>query len=238
MKIIKILIVEDPSIVEVALRSRLISMGFDIVSVLADPKKAISFLKKEKADLVLMDTFMDLKYTGIEAANEIYKQYDTSVILMCSKEKPLGMKLKESEAKVIMCKPLSDIELEFNIRAILKAKKTATEVHNYDTNPYIFVKADYRLNKIRLSDIYYLEANKDYVAIHTTDNVYSVHATMKEMEQALPSSLFARTHRSFIVNIDKIFSIKYPEILIEKKMKIIQIGGLYRKRLFEKINVI
>ncbi|RUA24945.1 MAG: hypothetical protein DSY76_07220 [Bacteroidetes bacterium] len=61
---------------------------------------------------------------------------------------------------------------------------------------------------------------------------------MKDMMKVLSNSLFIRTHRSYIVNIDKVFSIKYPDLIIENKMKTIPIGGLYRKSFFEKINII
>jgi DNA-binding LytR/AlgR family response regulator len=138
-----------------------------------------------------------------------------------------------------MNKPISDNELKANIALASAKNMDVKELEKVSaSSPYIFVRADYRLNKIRVSDIYYLEAKKDYVIIHTSDNVYTVHATMKDMVRVLPDDLFIRTHRSYIVNIDKVFSIKYPDLIIEGKMKTIQIGGLYRKSFFEKINII
>src|SRR5690606_4816238 len=54
----------------------------------------------------------------------------------------------------------------------------------------IFVRADYRLNRVRYSDIYYIEALKDYVVINTEDNIYTTHTTMKEMQRILPAKDF------------------------------------------------
>ncbi len=102
----------------------------------------------------------------------------------------------------------------------------------------IFVRADYRLNRIKFSDIYYVEALKDYVVINTADNIYTTHSTMKEMQRILPAKDFVRVHRSYIVRIDKIFSIKYPDLVIEGKMKVIPIGGMYRKELFSRLNLV
>jgi two-component system, LytTR family, response regulator LytT len=111
-------------------------------------------------------------------------------------------------------------------------------VENKESKDSIFVRADYRLNKIKFEDIYFVEALKDYVVINTSDNIYTTHTTMKEMIRILPAKDFVRVHRSFIVRLDKIFSIKYPDLVIEGKMKVIPIGGLYRKELFSRLNLI
>jgi len=61
---------------------------------------------------------------------------------------------------------------------------------------------------VRYEDIYYLEACRNYVAVHTQSKEYLVRDTIQNLEKLLPSSLFARCHRSFIVNIDVIVEIK------------------------------
>ena len=236
---IKILLVEEAQQMEIALQSRLASMDFDVVDVMVSPETAIDYLKNNKVDILLMDLFLTNKTTANQAINIIKIDYSTPVILFRGDQKININNFDKSEASLMMQKPLNDIDLAFNIKAVInnKPKKTDTIVAQI-SKEYIFVKADYKLNKIRLKDLFYVEASKDYVSLHTKDNTYIVHATMKDMEQALASSNFVRTHRSFIVNLDKIFSIKYPEILIEQKMKTIQIGGLYRKKLMDLIEVI
>jgi len=241
MKKHKVLLVEDAAFVEVALHSRLVDLGFDIVAVNSKPDQVIDTLEKEDVDIVLMDLFLSEKSTGVDIANEISKKMAIPVILLCGEDNFDQAQLAKSLAFSLQFKPLKDAELAFNINAAVRIHQNNIKedvLLAMKSKSYIFVRADYRLNKIRVNDIYYLEAKKDYVTIHTTDNVYTVHATMKDMEGILPSDLFIRTHRSYIVNIDKIFSIKYPDILIEHKMKTIQIGGFYRKELFNRINVI
>ena len=241
MEKLRVLIVEDPSYVEIALESRLKEMNFEVVGQVVKPSDALGLMEVERIDLVLTDVFLSENYTGLDLLIDIEKKFSIPVILICGDENFNLDGLRDYSANALLYKPLNDNELAYcmrsacalpnstvaNSRAVLERSKS-----------YIFVRADYRLNKIRVNDIYYLEAKKDYVTIHTTDNVYTVHATMKDMEAILPDDLFIRTHRSYIVNIDKVFSIKYPDILIEHKMKTIQIGGLYRKQLFNKINVV
>jgi len=238
---IKVLLVEDLSYVEIAFKERLSDLGFDVVGVLPQPELVNDFLETNKIDIVISDLFISKSYSGILMADELMQKSNIPVILVNGEDNIDSSVLKNVSAYAMFLKPLKDLDLAYTINAACSnvlnnnAKK---KLSNDKSKSYIFVRADYRLNKIRVSDIYYLEAKKDYVTIHTSDNVYTVHATMKEMGRILPSELFIRTHRSYIVNIDKIFSIKYPDILIEHKMKTIQIGGLYRKELFNKINVV
>jgi len=236
---IKVLLVEDLSYVEIALKERLNDLGFDVVGILPQPEQVNGFLESNKVDIVITDLFISKAYSGINMADEVMPKFNIPVILVNGEDNIGSSVLKNAAAYAMFIKPLKDIDLAYTINAACSADtQPKQETTNDKSKSYIFVRADYRLNKIRVSDIYYLEAKKDYVTIHTSDNVYTVHATMKEMERILPSELFIRTHRSYIVNIDKIFSIKYPDILIEHKMKTIQIGGLYRKELFNKINVV
>jgi len=242
MQALKIIIAEEVSNLEIDLQNRLTRMGFEVLALVSSPKDVLELLVNKKADLVLMDTYSDLAPNGFNVAKEIQEKYDIPVVFLSGEDrKDFSKEIEAFGPCVFMNKPVSDNELLANIKMAsqkdslpIKANSEAATLQS----PYIFVRADYRLNKIRLTDIYYLEAKKDYVVIHTTDNVYTVHATMKDMMKVLSNSLFIRTHRSYIVNIDKVFSIKYPDLIIENKMKTIPIGGLYRKSFFEKINII
>ena len=158
-------------------------------------------------------------------------------------------KAKISEPYGYIIKPFKDNDLQTTIEmALYKHDKDLSVrrerdlyhsiIENKESNDSIFVRADYRLNKVNFKDIYFIEALKDYVVINTSDNIYTTHTTMKEMVRILPPKDFVRVHRSYIVRLDKIFSIKYPDLVIEGKMKVIPIGGLYRKELYSRLNLI
>lgn len=240
MEKINILLVEDASYVEVAIKERLIEMGFNIVDVLNSPSQVEKVVENQNVDVVLCDVFSHENYSGLHMAKDIKQQFGVPTILLNGEDKyKLNFKNKLF-AEAFLSKPIRDNDLAYAINSTQYVDEVTSDIEPKAnrSKSFIFVRADYRLNKIRVNDIYYLEAKKDYVTINTTDNVYTVHATMKDMIKVLPEELFIRTHRSFIVNIDKVFSIKYPEILIEHKMKTVLIGGLYRKDLFNKINVV
>ncbi len=237
----KILIAEDVSNLEIDLQNRLKNLGFEVVALVSSPDETLKMLEEKKADLVIMDTYSDLQTDGFVAAKTIQERFGVPVMFLSAEDKKdFTNEIKDIGPCVFLNKPVSDNEL---LAGVLSSgeQEVNTEVpvlQKAASASYIFVRADYRLNKIRLTDIYYLEAKKDYVIIHTSDNVYTVHATMKDMMRVLPDDMFIRTHRSYIVNLDKVFSIKYPDLIIENKMKTIPIGGLYRKSFFDKINII
>jgi DNA-binding LytR/AlgR family response regulator len=103
---------------------------------------------------------------------------------------------------------------------------------------FIFVKSNSKLIKLNTSDIYFIEALKDYVVINTKDTRYTILSTMKEIEQKMGTSEFIRVHRSFIVRLDKIASIEYPNLQLENDKKLIPIGGSYRDDLNARIKLV
>ena len=103
------------------------------------------------------------------------------------------------------------------------------------TSPnFLFVKADYKLYKINLSDILYIEGLKDYVKIYVTETPIVTQMSMKVLEEKLPSHDFIRVHRSFIVAFNKIDFIQKHMLTIGKKE--IPVSEHYRDQLFSIIN--
>ncbi|MEY4525624.1 MAG: hypothetical protein RIR57_994, partial [Bacteroidota bacterium] len=81
---------------------------------------------------------------------------------------------------------------------------------------FIFIHADYSLMKIMLEDILYIEGLKDYIKIHLRTQKFPVvcRMTMKSIEEKLPSTDFIRVHKSFIVSLSKMESIRSQKIKI------------------------
>lgn len=247
---IKILVVEDESIVAKDIQGSLKKLGYLVPTTVSSGEKAIEEIEENRPDLVLMDIMLKGQMTGIEAANIIKERFGVPVIFLTAYADDNTLsKAKISEPYGYIIKPFKEKELQTTIEmAIYKAEKDEelkkerdlyhSIIENKESKDSIFVRADYRLNKINFDDIYYVEALKDYVVINTSDNSYTTHTTMKEMVRILPSKDFVRIHRSFIVNLNKIFSIKYPDLVIEGKMKVLPIGGLYRKELYSRLNLI
>ena len=99
---------------------------------------------------------------------------------------------------------------------------------------FLFVRADYKLYRINLKDILYVEGLKDYVKIYLNDRPVVTQMSMKVIEEKLPAQDFIRVHRSFIVAFDKIDFVQKQALTIGKKE--IPVSDLYRDQLFKRIN--
>lgn len=247
---VKILVVEDESIVAKDIQNSLKKMGYQVPTTVSSAEKAIEEIEENRPDLILMDIMLKGQMSGIEAANLIKERFGVPLIFLTAYADDNTLsKAKITEPYGYIIKPFKEKELQTTIEmALYKHEKDEvikkerelyhSIIENKESKDSIFVRADYRLNKINFDDIFYVEALKDYVVINTSDNSYTTHTTMKEMVRILPQKDFVRIHRSFIVNLSKIFSIKYPDLVIEGKMKVLPIGGLYRNELYGRLNLI
>lgn len=101
---------------------------------------------------------------------------------------------------------------------------------------YIFVKSDYKLVRIDFSEILYIEGLKDYVKIYTTSAARPILSlsSMRSIENTLPSSQFMRTHRSYIVNMQKVRVLERGQIAFDEKY--IPISDSYKEQVMGYLN--
>lgn len=100
---------------------------------------------------------------------------------------------------------------------------------------YIFVKTEYRITKLHLNDILYLESARDYVVIHTAGDKVITLQTLKMLEEILPRNRFVRVHRSFIVSLSKVDYIEKAKIVINKES--IPISDTYKETVFKSLRL-
>ncbi len=95
----------------------------------------------------------------------------------------------------------------------------------------ILIKANYQLVPINLDEILYIKALSDYVIVKTTTGKYITLSTMKDMVTNLPENEFHRSHRSFIVNMDKVTAVRGSTIEIaDQDMRFkVPIGRVFKK---------
>jgi len=246
----EILIVEDENIVAKDIKIHLEKLGYIITDIVSSGEKCINKIEERRPDLVMMDIMIKGRINGIEAANIIKERFNIPVIFLTAyADDDTIKKAKLAEPYGYIIKPFKERELQTTIEMalykhqqdnLIKKERDIFQsiILNKDEKDSIYVRADYKLNRIKFVDVYYIEALKDYIVIHTKDNSYTTHATMKEIIKMLPPNQFVRIHRSYIVRIDKIYSIKYPELVLEGKSKVLPIGGLYRKELYNRLNLL
>jgi DNA-binding LytR/AlgR family response regulator len=103
---------------------------------------------------------------------------------------------------------------------------------------YLFVRADGALTKIRYDDILWVQALVDYVQFVTASGKkYTVHTTMKNVENHLNDARFVRTHRSYIANSDKIDRIEEGTMIVIGK-QVVPMSEQYKAGVMERINLL
>lgn len=250
MQGINILVVEDESIVAKDIQQSLKKLGYNVVGVCPTAELAIEKANELRPELVLMDIMLKGELSGIDAAMEIRNKMDIPVIFLTAyADSGTLNKAKETEPFGYIIKPFKEIDLHTSIEMALYKHKKESEVRkerdflysiveNKESSGIIFIKSNSKLVKLNTTDIFFVEALKDYVTINTKGARYTIHSTMKDIQAKLPQSEFIRVHRSFIVRIDKIASIDFPNLVLEEDKKVIPIGGSYKDELYQKLNLI
>lgn len=249
MSKINVLVVEDESIVSKDIQYSLKKLGYNVVGASATGEKAIELAASENPDIVLMDIMLKGEMNGIEAADTIKSNQAIPIIFLTAYADELTLsKAKVTQPYGYILKPFKEIDLHTTIEmAIYKHSKEQEVVKERDllfslveskdnSKEFIFVKSNSKLIKLKTSDIYYIEALKDYVVIHTLEKRYTIHSTMKDIEKKMGTEDFLRVHRSYIIRVDKIATIEHPNLTLENVDKMIPIGGSYRDTLVKKIN--
>lgn len=100
---------------------------------------------------------------------------------------------------------------------------------------YIFVKTEYKIQKIDLADILFMEGLRDYVAIHTPAGKVLTLQSMRSFQEQLPEGRFMRVHKSFLVALDKIEFIERNRIVIAGHY--IPVGETYQEQFQQRLNI-
>jgi DNA-binding LytR/AlgR family response regulator len=252
MEKLNIFIVEDESIVAKDIQNSLTKLGYNVVGIANNGNDAIERITELVPDLVLMDIMIKGDLTGIDVSEKIKEKINVPIIFLTAyADEGTLAKAKITEPYGYILKPFKEIDLHSTIEmAVYKHEKDAAVLKERDllyamvenkddaNKDILFVKANSRLVKVHLKDIYFVEALKDYVIINTQNTRYTVHSTMKEIDKKLGNVEFARIHRSFIARLDKIQSIDSQNVILENDKKVIPVGGSYREELMQKLNML
>ena len=110
-----------------------------------------------------------------------------------------------------------------------KEERGTRKENDNNDNDVIFLKTDYRIVKVHISDIRYVEGMSEYLKVWLEGEAKPIITllSMKKMEEALPSN-FMRIHRSYIVNLDKIQEVNKNRIILDADTYL-PIGDLYKE---------
>ncbi|MDP2385275.1 MAG: LytTR family DNA-binding domain-containing protein [Bacteroidota bacterium] len=199
----------------------------DLQKTFTKPTEALKYLRKFPVDLLFLDIQMP-SLTGIEFYKAV--QQDTKVIFTTAHSE-YAVEGFNLQAVDFLLKPYTFERFE---QAVNRAKEAIGMTRQSDSSSeqFLFVRADYSLVKINISDILYIEGLDDYLKIHVYNQKTIVtRMTMKSILKRLPQKDFVRIHRSFIIPFKRVESVKNKVLILEGKE--LPIGNSYEEEFFK-----
>jgi len=201
------------------------SNAVDAINLLGEDNNVqLIFLDIELPDMSGMEFLESLKISP-------------QIIIISSKDK-YAVDAFDHEVTDYLVKPINYARF---YKAIERARKRFQMRNGLDKigKDEIFIKKNSTLVRLRYDNILWVEALENYVIFNTFDDKYTIHFTMKAIEQKLPPDKFTRVHRSYIVNTGSIEVIEDNSVLIRVQdgTKSIPIGKSYKDKLMGDINL-
>lgn len=235
---IKVILVDDEPLALDILETYVSQMPeLELVARCSNALEAREVLLKNQVDLMFLDIQMP-QLSGIDFVKTLTKP---PLVVFTTAFSNYAIEGFELSALDYLLKP---IPLERFMKAVNKAGEQLEMMRREesvgqfaDGLDFFFVKADKKLVKVNFDDIIYIEGLKDYVIIRLVAGRVITLQTMKSLEEKLPSNLFRRIHRSYIVAMDKVLAIEgsMVEVLEKEKQKLLPIGKNYKDELLEMI---
>ena len=194
--------------------------------------QAISFLQQQQADLI----FLDIRMPQLSGTDFLKTLPHPPKVIFTTAHAEYALDGYELDVVDYLLKP---IRFDRFLKAVNKAYqysslKTAVEktIPDQEKNDaFVYFRADRKMIKVVLADILYIESMKDYVKVVTAQETIITKQSISSVEAMLPENQFIRSHRSFIVSLQKIKS--YTSELIQIGKTEIPIGKLYRSHVLK-----
>ncbi|KFC23335.1 LytR/AlgR family response regulator transcription factor [Epilithonimonas lactis] len=226
MKKIKCIIVDDEPLAIQLLENYVMKIPFlELVFSSENPIEALEYIQNNEADLI----FLDIQMPELSGINFMKIVGDKLKYILTTAYSEYALEGYEHNVIDYLLKPIPFGRFE---KSALKAQERFP-TNETSANSYFFVKSSGQQHKINFDEILYVESIKDYVNIKTENQEYIVLDTLKSLESHLPEN-FARVHKSFILNLDKIEKIDVRNVFLNSG-KEIPIGETYKSEFLLKL---
>jgi two-component system LytT family response regulator len=191
--------------------------GFEAMDILSEKKVDLMFADINMPDLNGLDFVRSLRVKPLVVFTTAFSEYAIE-----------GFRV---EALDFLLKPVTYSDFLKSSSKALNHFKTVNKITELNDKPveHLFVKTDYKVVRISLNDIIYIEGMREYARIHlTTGKSVMPLVRMHSLEEQLPADRFMRVHRSYIVNLEKIISVENSRIVFDGK-NIIPVSEQYKE---------
>lgn len=198
--------------------------------------EAMDILRREPIDLI----FLDIQMPGLTGTRFLQSLTHKPLVIFITAFKKYALEGFELDVLDYLVKPVA---FERFLKAVNKAadfcsmKKMGIQPQAAaHTNDYFFVNVEYSLVKIAIQDITHIESLRDYIRIYLVqqDKPVMTKLSLKSLADRLSPARFVRIHKSYMVAIDKISSIRKNRVYIDQH--VIPVSDFYREELLRVIN--
>ena len=228
----KCLIADDEELARELIKSYIEQLSYlDLIKVCENGAEVVNALREEEELHILFLDIQMPKLAGTEVV-PLIKNHLPLVIFTTAYDH-YALDAFDLNAVDYLLKPFG---LDRFIKAVDKAIERVNSILGGSDDPasFIMVKSEYKLIRINIEDILYVEGYREYVRIYTVSNDVMTLDTMKNMETRLPGDKFCRIHKSYIVSTDRIASLQGNQVEIGTQK--LPIGRSYKNQLLEQLN--
>ncbi len=201
----KVMIVDDEKLALGRLKRLLNENKIEDITEFNDPVDALKEIVKTKFDVVFLDISMP-NISGLELADSILSLEPKTFIVFQTAHEEFALEAFKKGGVGYLVKPIQSEDIKAILEKINNFKTTTSE-----ENKKILAKRGDKLYLIDIDDIYYIKADLDEVIVRIKDTDAYVRRKIGDLESILVGKNFFRVHRSYIVNVDKIKSLKSVE---------------------------
>lgn len=205
--------------------------GLELVGSSQDPILALDQITGENApDITFVDVDMR-QLSGLELAGMV-NLYTTVVFTTAFPQ--FALQAFEMEAFDYLLKPINYERFLKCIQRVKRKMQRTAGASSTSATDFFNIKSEIkgRMVKIRFEEVIYVEGAVNYIQLHTTEGRHMTYLTMKEMEYYLPKQIFARVHRSFIININFVKIIERNQVKLENG-DYVMMGDNYKQSFLE-----
>jgi DNA-binding LytR/AlgR family response regulator len=245
---ISILIVEDDMIIAANISLQLTRLGYEVAGIIPNGEEALRYLSDNQPDILLLDINLRGRIDGIEVAEAAKMQGDTPIIFLTANiDDATFERAKRTRPQAFIAKPFKKLDLQRAIELTVGRREEVPgppqEEQAKEDSPLflddrIFVRQKDKMVKIFIADILYAEAERNYCRIFTPKQAYLLATTLKSLGEKLPSALFLRIHRSYLINLAKIDAIGEQFAYVSIGKQTLPVSGAYQAALAKRLKTI
>ena len=244
---LRVLVVEDEMLIAAKISLYLEQLGYEVAGILPRGEEVLPHCQRAAPDLLLLDINLKGSTDGIDTAQLLRENgFDLPIVYLTANVDDASFeRARATRPFAFIGKPFKKSELSRTLALVAAhLRETATETvatkaptpdAPYRLDDRIFVRHKDRLVKLFLRDILYAEADRSYCHIHTSDQVYTISATLKSVEAQLGGGPFLRVHRSTLINLDQIDAVGDQHVVIQGKA--IGISAAYRSAFADRVRL-